>query len=551
MATPLSEVISYLRFDGPINVGDYFLTIKVLLQEFGSISITIVTDQNISFIIEFSNDGINFDYRNANSIFIDNFITITSPILGKWCRLRAINSSPNIANVRFTSYAQVIPIATQAQIEKEGNINPSVNVDNLSTSMNNNLRICNRKPLYYQNYTYFSATAGVLSGPNRSLFQLNGGGASYVNSPATIVNNNLTLSNIYTEAAGAYHYVYSFPVLPSYGNPVYIEFSSKFLISGYTNGSSLGYDQMLCGLGYVDDSNGNIVDGMFIGYPSFPIAPNPIVDEICFIYYSNGVEIAIPKNQWIFDRLDGNCNSGITLDSTKLNTWRIRTFLGGSIYLEMHDPDDNVWIPCHRVIIENKADESPFINPSFGFVMYTKRTSTASGSAVTNGCGPSNLVYTSGLEIGNSIDEKIITSSIISPVLTTSLSVQEIYSIRSGISINSINNRGIIFPHNLMVSTSAGGPVIVDIYKNGTFTGGGFWTPKDSVYESLETGIGDYNIGTGYRVGGFIIGANSVEKFDLIDLFTSLNRLETLTFVCLSQSIITDIFILLNYGYIQ
>jgi hypothetical protein len=93
MATQLSEVISYLSFNGNVTAGTTYETIKVLLQEYGSLCVKVSTNGSVSFIISFSDDGINYDY-NSKTVVDSGFKPIlTSVILGRWCRISVINSS--------------------------------------------------------------------------------------------------------------------------------------------------------------------------------------------------------------------------------------------------------------------------------------------------------------------------------------------------------------------------------------------------------------------------------------------------------------------------
>lgn len=550
MATPLSEVIQYLQFDGVVAVGGEHETIKVLLQEFGSISCTITTDQNSSFVIEFSNDGVNFDYFTSNAL-ASGTQTITSVILGKWCKLRIQNASRFDLNARFSTFAQVIPIATQAQVESTGNTLPGVNVENLSSTLFNELRVAQRKPVQTTNFTYYIAVGGQLIGPDRYFQQFNGGGATYVNSPANVVGNALTLSNIYAEAAGAYHFVRGTPVVIEAGNPVYINISCGFTTAGYTNGTTLGYDMMLSGMGYVDEANGQIVDGFYIGYPSAPVPPNTIVDEICFVIYASGFEIAIPKSQWTFDRLDGRGPSAITLDPTKLSTWRIRVAITSNAYIEYHNPDDNEWIPCHRVVGENLFTTTGVSNPSFAFNSYTRRTSTASGLAIVNGCGPLTAQGVVGVEVGESSLPKLETYNIVD-VVTPVVGVEtEIFSMRNGTIYNTKTNRSIIFANDMFASVTGGtAPVIIRVYKNATF-GAVFWAPKDTVNEPTDTSSGSWTAGTGANVAGFLVSPGSTEKIDLNDVNANLGRLDTLTFTCQSTAAVTGVTCLVNYSLVN
>ena len=530
MATPLSEVISYLSYDDVLPVGASFETIKVLLQEFGSMSILFTTNHSVSLNLFFSNDGIDFDYDTFYSLSPGS-TTITSVILGKWCKLGIVNASRFDATIKFSTYCQVIPCAVQAQVQSSGNTLPSVNVDNFSTSLNNELRIATRKEIKTTNFNYYRSIAGLLLGPNRTLTQVHSG--TLTTSPAEMIGNTCTLSNIYTQPAGTYHFIQDNPVVLLNGNSAYIEMICGFWNNGYTNGDVLGYDMMLNGMGYIDTSTGAIVDGAYVGYPENPVPPNTIVDEICLVLYLDGVEVAIPKSQWLFDRLDGKGPSGVVLDPETLGNWRIRASLSTSVYLEFHQPLDNEWIPCHREQAENIFSTTLVQIPSFGFNSYTKRTSTATGTGVTNGCGPMSAQGSIGVEVGTQSLFGLESYNIYASAAYLAGVETEIISIRNGTVFNTLNNRSVIDFDDVTAShiaTVTAAPATIRLYKNGTFAGA-VWTPKSATYEPTETDSGKWNTGTGYSQAAFLLGNTGTSSFfDLNTLNSELARGETMTF---------------------
>ena len=551
MATPLSEVITYLSFDSTIAVGDSYETIKVLLQEFGSLSVTVVSDENLSFRISFSNDGTNFDYVSNNSIQGGVPLTITSVILGKWCKMTAIHSGINVANVRFTTYCQVIPIAQQSQLEKQGNVFPSVNVDNFQGTLFNDLRVAERRPIYDHKFDYTTVVSNTIVSPDRLLVQKSGGGIVPALSRPYASNNVLSLSDIYYSPAGSYLSVEGPPVVYIAGNPIYVTFSAGFKTAGYTNADIFGFDNMLIGMGFIDGS-GNVVDGIYIGYPSAPQPPDTIISEISLIYYGNSIERYIPISRWSFDTLDGNGPSGIVLDSTKLSTWRIRAAQISSIYLEYHNPTDNVWIPCHRIQIENLFTVPGYLSPSFGFSMITKRTSTATGVVGNDLIGPYSSQGVIGVETGATPISRVQTYNIESAIFGISAGVEtEILSIRAGELLNGKNNRGIIFPTSISFSSDGTRLCKFKIYREGTFNTP-TWTYQDPVYTAIQfLSGGNAIVGTGYNAASFFTGRDRVETTSLREYNLSLAQEQTITITATPIQNGTGIQCLFNYNMID
>ena len=550
MGTPLSELISYLSYTGTIGVGSSHETIKTLLQEFGSISITANTDQNISIILEFSNDGVNFDYVSPNTVSPGN-ITITSVVLGRWCKIRIVNASRVTANIRCHSFCQTIPVAIQAQIHAEGSTVPDFNVDNLSSSLFNDLRVCQKIPKDSISFQYDSAPAGVLVHPSRDLEQGIGAGATSLGSPITIVSNTLTLSNIYSAPLGGYQYVIGRPIVFSGANSLYCTMTCGFETQGYIS-SGISYDQMLCGLGYLDPTSGSIIDGFFIGYPKTPVVPNPLTDEISFITSFNGVQDSIPKSQWSMDRLDGDGNSAIVLDPTKMSTWRIRLALGTSVYLEYKNPGDNLFIPCHRIQIENLYTTNLLKNPSMSFLMYTERTTASVGNfLIPNGCGPKCSSGVMGLEIGKGDLSKQQTYNISSSGITTVLNVPtEIFSIRNGSPVNGIVNRSVIQIDSILISSSTSPviPITIQLFKNCNLTGA-VWVNKDALHEPTQSSSGTITLPSGYSIKGTLLNGNNTINVELDTINSQLAKGETLSII--ANSLVADgVFVMINYSVI-
>lgn len=546
MATPLSEVIPYLSFDGDILEGEEFETIKVLLQEFGSMSVVINPSANVSLAIQFSNDGTNFDTSNNYSISSSGQ-TITSVILGKWARLRIINTVKQTVNVRMSTFAQVIPIAIQSQLESEGDIYPSVNIDNLTSSLWGDLRTVKREPVQEYSFQYYTASAGTLIGPDRDLGQFTTGGLVLATSPATVSGSTVCLSNIYNAPLNGVHYIQGDDVAILAGNAIYTNIACGFNLRGYSFPNN-GYDCMLAGIGYVEASSGDIVDGVYVGYPETPSSPGGIVDEFCFVVYFNKSNIIIPKSEWLFDSLDGNGPSRITLDPTKLSSWRMRTSISSSVYLEYKNPLDNLWIPCHRVQVENLYTTPLLANPSLAFSLYTKRTTNSVGSPLQfNGCGPYSSRSVVGFEAGEERGSKLQTYSFYNEVTIPAGVEGEVFSLRNGPLFNGFTNRTNVRLDSIYVSTFVRRrPAHIKLYKNGLFLAP-LWVDQDPVRDCIQSSTSSYVIGTGYQVKGLLVSGDSTIKAELAFVDTELSPLETLSITsqCVNQH---DVSVVVNYS---
>lgn len=558
MATALGEVIQLLSFDGSVFSGEAYTTEKVLVQEFCSMSITILTSQNASFRLSFSNNGVDFDYNSSSTIKANVAQTITTVILGKWTRLRYLNAGNIASIIRFSTYCQVSPVSFQAQIEKQGNTFPSVNVDNLSGSLFNDLRVSEEKIIHQHKFDYGRIVGGVLVDPDRGYVQFNGGGINPALSFPSIDNGVFSVYDIFKSPIGAYQGLRGPSVVYVAGNPFIVSFSAKFDISGYTNGSTFGYDNMLIGAGWVslgtppDPPEGQIVDGIFLGYPAIPIFPDTVVKEISLVYYNNNVESYTPRSKWLFDTLDGNGNSGLTLDLSKLSTWRIRTAHSAcSIYLEYHSPSDNIWFPCHRLVYENLNLNTNFQNPSFCSMIYTKRTNSTVSTTGTKsgapGCGHINV----GLENGISSISDLYTYGLDGGLVSIVANIEkEIITVRAGELLNLKINRAVIQIMIISFSTSGTKPCLFKIYRNGSFIAPVF-TYQDVNKTPIQTRTGgSYVIGTGELVLGNYEGKETNSALEIDKLRILLDYVDTLTITCKSTGA-SDINVFITYGLIK
>lgn len=549
MATQLSEVISYLSYNGNVLAGTTFETVKVLLQEYGSICVKVSTNGSISFIISFSDDGINYDY-NSKTVVDSAFKPIlTSVILGKWCRISVINSSSANINIRFTTFAQTISTAVQPQITDENLKFPSVNVDNFQTTLFNDLKVAQKRSIYDHKFDYGRVVGTDYISPDRNLRQNSGGGLVAGSTPA-VVDNTLCLCDIHLSPLGAFLYVYGQPVVYYSGAPIYCIMSVGFR-TNYVDGDTLGFDQMLSGMGYADPVTGEIIDGAFVGFPSAPQPPDTVINDICFVYYGDGVESYVPRSRWAFDKLDGNGPSGIILDYSKLSTWRIRVTQISSLYLEYHKPFDSEWAPVHRIQLENLYETPGYLSPSLGYLQYTNRTSTATGDIGLNQTGP----YAVQGEIGVEESEQSTLSRIqtygVESLLVTILGNVEtpILSIRAGHLLNGKNNRSLIFPKSISTSCTGNRSCIIKIRRESTFTAP-TWTYIDNDHSPTETLTAGTDNVDGYDVAGYFSPKDSTEFRDLNEYNLFMSSEQTISFTAFSAQT-SDVQIFLTYSLLD
>jgi hypothetical protein len=423
-----------------------------------------------------------------------------------------------------------------------------VNIDNFQTTLFNDLKVAQKRSIYDHKFDYGTVIGGIYISPDRNLRQNSGGGLVAGSKPA-VVDNTLCLCDIHLSPLNAFLYINGQPVVYYSGAPIYCILSVGFR-TNYVDGDTLGYDQMLAGMGYSDPS-GNIIDGAFIGFPSAPQAPDTVVNELSFVYYGNSIEFYVPRSRWSFDKLDGNGPSGIVLDYTKLSTWRIRVTQISSLYLEYHKPFDNEWAPVHRIQLENLYETPGYLSPSLGYLQYNKRTSTATGDAGVNQTGPYSVQGEIGVEESEqSTLSRVQSYGVQSLIVTIPVNVETpILSIRAGEILNSKNNRSLIFPISLSVSCEGTKPCVVKVLRESTFTTP-TWTYEDTQYSPLQVlTAGTDNI-DGYEVVGYFGPKSSTDFRELNQYNLFMASGQTISFTALSTGA-SDVQVILTYSLLD
>lgn len=555
MSTALGEVIELLGFNGTIPFQGIHETNKVILQEFSSISVTVFSNEKVNLTISFSNDGINFDYSATNVIEAVSPQTVTSIVIGKWCKLLLRNASGFAAQVRLSTYCSTQPSTVQSSINSIDDAFQFVNIGNWSPTLNNEIRIAQDTPISSHKFYYSSVAVSTvdLNGPD-NLFKFYNGGGLIPGGGAThlfIDGGIMKIADIYKSPVGAWIYGIGDPVNFRGGNPISVTFSSIFDDIGYLSPVNQ-YDNFLIGMGYADPTTGNISDGVFIGYPS---TGSKILS---LIYYNNGVQNIISKNDWIFDSLDGNGPSRIIVQPFTLNEWRIRTsYLGASsIFLEFHSPTNNEYIPCHRIQLSNISTFANFSNPSFSFMVYARRTTTQAGAGVNNvfvGSAAGNI----SVESGTTSQAGRIRSFGIGDNTTTLVANTEtpVLGVRAGELLNGKVNRSNLLFFKLSFATDGTKPVVFKVYTalDTSFTLPTWnYSPSQTVTPAqLLANPSSFNFGVG-SVVVFTVYASKVDarELDLREFIIKLYEGESIVITAESSNA-SDVSTALTYGLIE
>lgn len=256
------------------------------------------------------------------------------------------------------------------------------------------------------------------------------------------------------------------------------------------------------------------VDGWFIGYngTSFGV-----------MYRRNSVDTWIPKASFNLDKLDGTGASGITLDPTKLNIFKISVgYLGtrGAVFSVL-SPITGYWVNFHDYnLVNSLASQTQSINPTMTFGIQATNTTNNTNIVVRSG---SVGMFIVGLRerIGSTYGQNNTKS-----IATTETNV---ITIRNNSTINGVANQAQLRVRSLSVSTAAGVPVVFKLIKNTTLGGVPSYTNIDATNSIAAFDVAGTTITGGNVQFNTTIGANGNTFVDLtgFDIFLSPN--ETLT----------------------
>lgn len=220
----------------------------------------------------------------------------------------------------------------------------------------------------------------------------------------------------------------------------------------------------------------------------------------------------IAQSSWNADKFDGTGSSGVTLDPTKGNVYRINyQWLGfGLITFSIEDPDDGEYHAVHRIKYANANTTPSLQNPTLPLHVMSKNTSNTSNLTIkTSSMG--------GFVEGKVVDLGLLNSgnNNITTLGTTEL---PILSIKNKLVYQGTINRVRIKPLFLSLATLATKPIIFRIRFNPTLTG----TPAFS--DVSANSVMSVDTASTGLIGGREVFATTLAKEDSLIIDFSLLR---------------------------
>lgn len=89
----MSDIITLLSYNTPLTSGSSYITPKVIAGQYTSLVISYFSDQDTTILVQFSNDGINWDINITKNFFANIKDYENLVIYAKWMRYTITNNS--------------------------------------------------------------------------------------------------------------------------------------------------------------------------------------------------------------------------------------------------------------------------------------------------------------------------------------------------------------------------------------------------------------------------------------------------------------------------
>lgn len=367
-----SDIIKELCYTTPLNSGASHTTDKIIAGQYTSLTVSYASDQDITLVCQYSNDGSNFDISITKSFSAgSNYENLV--IYGKWMRYSITNiSASNQTYLRIYTYASPNNNSLNAIISKVGNKFPEIQINGLPKSVFGELKVENDTKLIDYVFTY--GTTGIIAytgwkTPYEGIKGYSSGYGTKINFLNGLMSQTNSLSQIDLGSL-----IYGEQIQYNAGTGLISRFTGRFAQTEPRSISHSGYQYQLLGIGN-DDGSGFVSD--FLGWGNV----NTVSSTLNFgiHHFRGGVLInSYPQNIWNIDKCDGTNIFPAMNFRDYLNVFQIQfQYLGaGAIVFSIENPDTGVFEPVHMIKYANSNTVSNVVNPSLGLIMYQRTDST-------------------------------------------------------------------------------------------------------------------------------------------------------------------------------
>lgn len=361
-----SDIIKELSYNVPLLASTNFTTEKIIAGQFSSITLSMAADQDSTALIQFSNDGANWDINVSKNFTGGSSSFENVVILGKWMRITYSNNSiTNMTYFRGFVYGSVMNTSLNALIQKIGNVSPEVSVDNIPQSAFGEIVDSGVEPL--KQYCFNQGTTG---GAQASTWQsFYGDLKSYSNSVSMTIRfegGMVKIRDVFVNEKGMFKG--GFMPICHEKNPI-VRFSGLF-VQGARNVAGPGAMTEYLGIFNGDVTAGTIDNAYAFGYGD-PTLSESSRDSFGIIYFNKGFRTFIPRTSWNGDKANG---TGILpdMDWEKLNIYQIEPqhIGGGNVIFKIMNPGTSNFVIVHTIRFANTLSVTEISARSMGFFMY-------------------------------------------------------------------------------------------------------------------------------------------------------------------------------------
>ena len=330
----IGDIINELSTTTPLGGGQTFTSNPFVMAEYNSMSMIYFSDQPNTITVNWSADGVNWDYKKTYSLYANTPDQISMITYSKWCYIKITNTGDAQTVLRFEIYGTTSNNAVSSNIQgNTSNVLPEFSVSN---SFDYNALQSQHVESWYPQFVYnFAGLTGGNTGMNGSDTGTTGPSAMF---NAGYSNLNFTFSSSVNPTGylqNLYWFDGSSMILSQQAKVTAcqdIVQDDKFLklYSGVGNRISFtaamtrdetrqyifggtGQPNLWAGAGYANGPTGNdgwtnpIQDGLFFGYYGNTGSFNFQQYQNAFgVIYVNGGNLNFyPQSSWNVDKCDG------------------------------------------------------------------------------------------------------------------------------------------------------------------------------------------------------------------------------------------------------
>jgi len=241
---------------------------------------------------------------------------------------------------------------------------------------------------------------------------------------------------------------------------------------------------------------------------------------------SNSVDGYIPQSSWNKDKMNGTGSSGMTLDPTKGNVYKIQyQWLGfGAINFYIENPATGKFTFVHQIQYANTFTTTSVLNPSMPLSFKVTNTSNNTNIVVKV---PSMGAFVEGA-LG---DTGLINSINNAKSVTTQLNV---FTIRNNATFGGIINRKFVELLFMSIANTSNADATFRLILNTALGGVPAYTDISTTTSVVSFDVAGTTITGGRVLGTFYLNGNTNAQLDLSNLHIRLNTEDILTVSALS-----------------